>query len=118
MGGAERRAHAGAPLAAAGREGLAAFLTRVFNTNLTGLVDQLSALPGTSFRRLDVDQILNAIVDEPSSFGLESATAACLTPNDAPFICKHPDQYLFWDGIHPTKAGHPILAAAAATVLQ
>ena len=100
-------------------QGLATFLTQVFNANLTGLLAQLSAgLPGISFRRLDVDQILNAIVADPGTFSLESVTTACLTPNDAPFTCKHPDQFLFWDGIHPTKAGHAILAAAAAMVLQ
>ena len=24
--------------------------------------------------------------------------------------CKKPDEYLFWDGIHPTTSGHQILS--------
>lgn len=100
-------------------QGLATFLTQAFNDSLTDLLAQLAAgLPGISFRRLDANQILDAIVADPSAFGLDSVTTPCLTPNDVPFTCKHPDQFLFWDGIHPTKAGHAILAAAAAMVLQ
>lgn len=100
-------------------QGLATFLTQSFNANLTGLLAQLSAgMPGVTFTRLDAYQTLNAIVADPAAFGLASVTTACLTPNEAPFHCKHPDQFLFWDGIHPTKAGHAILAGIAATVLR
>ena len=31
------------------------------------------------------------------------------TPNAAPFFCGAPDNYLFWDGIHPTRATHAIV---------
>jgi len=100
-------------------QGLAAFVTLVFNDNLAGLLAQLSAgLPGISFARLDAYQILNAIVANPAAFGLTNVTKACVTPNVPPFNCKPADEYLFWDGIHPTKVGHAILAQETADVLQ
>jgi phospholipase/lecithinase/hemolysin len=27
-------------------------------------------------------------------------------------VCADPDHYLFWDGIHPTRAGHLIISFA------
>lgn len=99
-------------------QGLASFLTQSFNGNLTGLLAQLSAaLPGISFTRLDAYQMLNAIVADPAAFELIDVTTACVTPDVAPFTCHHADEFLFWDGIHPTKAGHAILAERAAQVV-
>lgn len=99
-------------------QGLATFLTQVFNGNLGGILAQLSAaLPGVSFARLDAYQLLNAITADPAAFELTDVTTACVTPNDAPFTCHQPNDYLFWDGIHPTKAGHAILASLMSTVL-
>ena len=33
-------------------------------------------------------------------------------------ICERPNRYLFWDGFHPTVAGHEILEDAAQQVLR
>lgn len=98
---------------------LATFLTQSFNGGLDQVVAQLSfALPGTSFARLDAYQLLNAIIGDPAIFGLTTVTTACVTPNVAPFTCGNANEYLFWDGIHPTMAGHAILARQTANVLQ
>jgi phospholipase/lecithinase/hemolysin len=98
--------------------GLAAALTQSFNANLTAVVANLSLLPGTTFKRLDAFALVTAIVNNPPSFGLSNATTACLTPSVAPFICQDVNQFLFWDGIHPTTAGHAILARLTADILQ
>jgi len=97
---------------------LAKGLTQGFNAGLDGVVAQLSALlPGIRIVRLDAFGLLQNIVSAPDAFGLTDVTAACVTPGIAPFTCERPDEFLFWDGIHPTKAVHAIIANEAALVL-
>jgi phospholipase/lecithinase/hemolysin len=56
-------------------------------------------------------------VNNPPAFGLREIASPCLTPNVPPFTCDSPDEYLFWDGIHPSSATHAIIADEAAAVL-
>jgi len=99
----------------------AAFATGLFNYSLShdsdpqpDLVDGLRTLPGIDIRVFNADGLLAAIVISPATFGFTNASDACVTPGTAPFTCRTPDQYLFWDGIHPTKAAHAVIARAVA----
>ena len=97
---------------------LATGLTQAFNGGLDAALFPVSNLPGIRIVRLDAYRLLNDIVADPAAFGLTDVTSACVTPNIAPFTCQTPDEFLFWDGIHPTKAVHAIIAQEAASALS
>ena len=96
---------------------LATGLTGAFNAGLSGVLTQLSALPDVRFTPFDAYALLNGIVASPASYGLIDAREACIVPAAEPFSCQAADEYLFWDGIHPTRAGHEIVAGAVAALL-
>lgn len=95
------------------------FVTAVlYNPNLEALLNGLGAtLKGIQIKRFDAYGEVAAIYGNGAAFGLSEVNAPCITPNVAPFFCQNPDDYLFWDGIHPTKAVHTILANEVAKVL-
>jgi phospholipase/lecithinase/hemolysin len=102
-----------------GAAGLATMLTVSFNTNLATALDFAAlALPGVEIARLDLFGEINAVVLNPAAFGLSNVDTPCVTPEQPPFTCQTPNKYLFWDGIHPTKAGHAIVANEAAAVIS
>lgn len=96
---------------------LASNLAEFFNSQLANIKDGLAAIDTTGYVKLfNAYQKTDAIVADPEEFGLVNVTQACIEPDVAPFMCQDPDGYLFWDGIHPTKAGAAILAQEVADI--
>ena len=96
------------PDAVAGARALA---TGYNDSMLYTLVPQLKVvLPGSDIRIVDLYALLNLIVASPGAYGLVNVIDACVTPGTPPFRCTQPDSYLFWDGLHPTKGVHEIIA--------
>ena len=95
-------------------------LSLAYNGGLITTLDGLEGLlPGTQILRLDTFSLLNALVADPESAGLENVTDACLKFGVVGgAICKRPNRHLFWDAAHPTAAGHGAVADAAAQVLS
>lgn len=85
-----------------------------FNYYFSGTIGALQALPGSSIRTLDTFALLSGIVTNPGAAGFSNVTGACFNGVSA---CANPDSYLFWDSIHPTAAGHRLIADAAFNVL-
>ena len=96
----------------------AAIISAQFNAGLDALVSQIQAqLPDVTFTRFDIYSLLHAIVADPAGFHLRDATDACIMPGIPPYSCRMAKRYLFWDGVHPTRAGHAIFAEHARNLL-
>jgi phospholipase/lecithinase/hemolysin len=99
--------------------GGATALSAAYNAGLALAVAQLGiALPGIEITMVDFFSALEDIVANPDNYGLTNVTDMCITPGvKGDSQCSEPNGYLFWDGIHPTKAGHAILAALIGAAL-
>ena len=60
---------------------------------------------------LDVFGLFNSVIATPSTYDLTNVT------DSSQFAAVDPDTYLFWDGLHPTTAGHHQLALAALALI-
>ena len=97
------------------------FVTTV-NNNLQNGIPVLAALLGAKIDLIDVNTLFTELVNDPTSFGFKNSTGEAYNPSTGKEV-KHPNEYVFWDGFHPTKGVHQMAAEtfekdASANVLQ
>ncbi|KAL1567802.1 GDSL esterase/lipase-like protein [Salvia divinorum] len=95
----------------------------MFNTRLKSVVHDLNSnYPGSAFTYAPSFQVLKILFDNAEAYGFKVKDVACCGgregsngtkprcfKNTVP--CPNRNEYLFWDGAHPTEAANRILAA-------
>jgi phospholipase/lecithinase/hemolysin len=94
-------------------------LTAAINTALTGVLAGLEAALPIDLITLDVRSLFNSAATNPAQYGLTNVNSPCFTGAvDRPgTVCANPDEYLFWDSVHPSTVAHQILGDYALAAL-
>ena len=94
-------------------------LSLIYDAALEADLAGLAATPGIDLSYLDTFTLLDDAVADPGAYGFTNVTSPCYT---GPYTgggsgCADPNQYLFWDELHPTAAGHALIGQAAFDVV-
>lgn len=86
------------------------------NNELAKALTRLRQNLGSDVQIIEFDTygLYQTAIAKPGQFGFTNVTSAC-TNNQA--TCDNADQFLFWDGIHPTAATHRILGERALSAI-
>lgn len=87
-----------------------------FNQQLEAILAGIETAYGglVRFYRLDTFALLTQVAIEHPELNV---TDPCIDLNSGT-TCNNTKNYLFWDGIHPTRTGHELIAEEAASALE
>lgn len=78
--------------------------------------------PDTNIIPLDINSLFVDILANPGAFGLTNVTEPCLINFQPGFqfegVCDNPDEFLFWDDVHPTEAAYQLVSDLALATLN
>ncbi len=110
-------AQAGGPAVVAG----ATFLSVTFNGQLIAATAGLRSSLGVNIIDLDVFSFLNNTIANAGALGITNTTGRCYSGptgvGGGGTVCANPNEYVFWDGIHPTAAAHALLGNFASSAV-
>ena len=95
-------------------------ITMLFNLKLVRVLHELE---GVQVYRFNTFAWLRKVLADPRKYDLTNVTDRCYTGDDLSFtgggeVCDTPDNYLFWDGVHPSRVAHEILANDMLSALE
>lgn len=83
------------------------FRSLAFNTALATRLDSFaSSNPGISLFRVDIAGLFNAMLANPAVYGFTNVTGRALNGST---VVPNPDQYVFYDDVHPTRVAHGLI---------
>jgi phospholipase/lecithinase/hemolysin len=94
----------------------ATFLSTTFNSQLAAALPGLASGLGINIISLDVFGFLNNTIANSPGNGYTNTNTRCLDTT-IPSVCANPNEYIFWDGIHPTARAHQDLGNLASSVV-
>jgi len=106
---------------ASGFSGALTGLSAVFNANLAATLGALEVgLAGSELIFVDIFGAQHELINHPGDHGLTNVTGACFTGYvGIPGVqCSTPDEYLYWDRIHPSAVAHQHLGQAMLLAVQ
>lgn len=79
-------------------------------------------LAGVTIIPFDVHSLFVDVLKNPKNYGLTNTTDSAYVSNSScpngGYVVNNPEQYLFWDGTHPTIAGHAIVGREASKAIR
>lgn len=87
-------------------------LTIAFDSALAAALTALDLALSAEITQFDTFSLVNNIIQNPGAYGFTNVTDACVSN-----LACDPNTWLFWDGVHPTTAGHAILGAQFAAAV-
>jgi phospholipase/lecithinase/hemolysin len=93
-------------------------LSTSYNSSLaTGIANLRTnpAFTGVNIIPVDINSLFNRVIASPEEFGFKNVTTPCVIGdlNNIASVCNNPDDYLFYDAVHPTTNAHKLIAATA-----
>jgi len=110
------------PAGAVAARGPLNYLSYSYNQFLDDALDDLRADLGVTIYEVDADTFFLLAMADPGSFGFTNATEPAVEtdfdlgsgrfgfPVFPAIVAPNPNEYLFWDGVHPSEPAHKIIA--------
>lgn len=87
-------------------------LTNLHNSSLAAAMDNIDLNPNINITLFDLNALVNDTIVNPSNYGFTNVTDAFLESG-----ATNPNEFVFYDGIHPTARSHAIVANTAAKTI-
>jgi phospholipase/lecithinase/hemolysin len=97
-------------------------LTNNHNAALATVLAELSTNPDVNIIPVDVNSLFNRALANPSEFGFTNVTTSCVIGDTVnrqiESVCNNPNEFLFFDAVHPTSSAHQLVAQTALAAIR